>query len=239
MDPVLLATLLGGTRVGELAGSFSGNQGGMTGGQINDQRFMNDFAWKQSLRQEEFQRDLATHGIRMRVADAEAAGLHPLVGAGINPAGGSPVSVNFGGVGGGGGPNRWERAASVVGQMGQDIGRSITATASADEKAMQALQMERAKSETSRSFAEAAIANRQLQEMLKPPMPQAAYKQYVMPDGTLVWAPTPEYAEGLKVDPVRMWDQSIFRRRTGGTGEGRFSRFRKFHKQVFGLERRK
>lgn len=140
MNPAILqgmGGILGG--IGSV-GSLFGSSGGMTQGQMRDQRFMNDFAWKQSLRQEQFQNQLATHGIRMRVADAEAAGLHPLAALGTMPSGGSPVTAAF--VGSGGSPSRSNLWEGLRG-MGQDISRSAMAMATPEEKAYKALQLER------------------------------------------------------------------------------------------------
>lgn len=78
------------------------------------------------------QREFAENGIRMRVTDAVAAGLHPLVGAGVNP-----VSYNPIGVGG--------DSASSVGyspsHMGQDVSRAIQATRTATERAEDMLRL--------------------------------------------------------------------------------------------------
>lgn len=93
------------------------------------------------LQQEKF----AQQGIRWKVADATAAGLHPLAALGaqvISPSGfnvgsASPVSVNT------------EAPSTDLGSMGQDISRAISAMGTQEEKLsdyqtkLQALQLER------------------------------------------------------------------------------------------------
>lgn len=72
----------------------------------------------QSKRQEYAQREFAKHGIRWKVADAKAAGLHPLAALGAAGAAYSPVAA----------------AGSDLGSIGQDISRSIDATRTAEER---------------------------------------------------------------------------------------------------------
>lgn len=72
------------------------------------------------------QREFAQHGIRWKVADAKAAGVHPLYAIGAPPLNYSPVSVglnepSFG-------------MAEALARTGQDIGRSIQATRSGEER---------------------------------------------------------------------------------------------------------
>lgn len=72
------------------------------------------------------QRDFAKQGIRWRVEDAQAAGIHPLyaLGAQVNAA--SPVPVGDIGVG---------NASNFAG-MGQDISRAIDSTRTANERSI-------------------------------------------------------------------------------------------------------
>lgn len=70
---------------------------------------------------QQMQREFAQSGIRWRVEDAKAAGLHPLAALGAQTTSFSPVSV--GDVGGG------------FSAAGQDIGRAISAMKTKDEKA--------------------------------------------------------------------------------------------------------
>lgn len=84
------------------------------------------------------QREFAQHGIRWKVADAQAAGVHPLFALGANTTSFSPIST-FQPSGDAVGP--------LVAQAGQNLGRAIASTSTAEERQkglMAALQLERA-----------------------------------------------------------------------------------------------
>lgn len=72
---------------------------------------------------EQTQREFAQHGIRWKVADAQAAGLHPLAALGSQTTSFSPVSVGG------------DAAKLDLGSMGQDIGRAIKAATTQEERA--------------------------------------------------------------------------------------------------------
>lgn len=80
-----------------------------------------------------YQRQFAQHGIRWKVADAKAAGLHPLAALGAQTTSFQPVSVG-----------------SDFGSAGQDISRAIQANQTKEQrvdgttKQMQHLQLQRA-----------------------------------------------------------------------------------------------
>lgn len=81
------------------------------------------------------QREFAQHGIRWRVEDAKAAGIHPLYALGAQTHSFSPVQVGS------------ENPAGAFADMGQDISRAIDATRTADERTnsrLEALTLERA-----------------------------------------------------------------------------------------------
>lgn len=89
--------------------------GGMTSGIIERafERGRQDY-WKEQdqqwneenqKREHGFQREMAQHGIRWRVEDAMAAGLHPLFALGAQLPGGSPAPISIGGVGEASAPN--------------------------------------------------------------------------------------------------------------------------------------
>ncbi|UDN67888.1 DNA pilot protein [robinz microvirus RP_172] len=70
----------------------------------------------------ELQKDFAQQGIQWKVADAKAAGLHPLAALGAQTTSYAPVSV--------GGPS----IASGVASAGQDISRAVDATRTSGQK---------------------------------------------------------------------------------------------------------
>lgn len=167
MDPLIASALISGG-----ANLFSSGMGfigkGSSDTALNDQRFMNDFAWKQALRQEDLQRDLIHHGIRWRTEDAQRSGIHPLAALGISPAGGQSVGVNFM-------PtdsmreNRWDRAADMTRQLGQDVSRAVSATATPEEKAMRAAQLATQISQKNALDAETALKMAQAEDIRKNP----------------------------------------------------------------------
>lgn len=85
----------------------------------------NQAAEAHALRQEQLQREFAQNGIRWRVEDAKAAGLHPLMAVGAPTANYSPVSV---------GHIAENGMSSALASMGQDIGRAVNATRTGRER---------------------------------------------------------------------------------------------------------
>lgn len=86
--------------------------------------------------QAELQKEFAQNAIRWKVADAKAAGVHPLYALGANTVSYSPVSVGDTSIG------------SALSDMGQDVGRAVEAVQSQPErdaaKKLTLLQLERA-----------------------------------------------------------------------------------------------
>lgn len=77
-----------------------------------------------SKRNAAMQREFAQQGIRWKVADAKAAGIHPLYALGASTTSFSPsyVGADYSGLGRG------------LGEMGQDISRAVNATRTEDER---------------------------------------------------------------------------------------------------------
>lgn len=98
------------------------------GGVMNQNAQENANAANQALQQTQmaYQHEANTHGIRWKVQDAIAAGLHPLAALGVSPASGFSASVG-----------RQEPESGLgdsVKGMGQDITRAIQATRTAGER---------------------------------------------------------------------------------------------------------
>lgn len=102
------------------------------------------------------QREFAQMGVRWRVADANAAGIHPLFALGAGGAAAAP-SYQVGG-------------QSSLGQMGQDVSRAIHSTRTQEERALAVLQLERAGLEN--QLLETQIHNLQASQF-GPPLPSA------------------------------------------------------------------
>lgn len=88
----------------------------IAGGLISNRASRNQAAAEQAA-----QREFAQHGIRWKVADAKAAGIHPLYALGASTHSYSPVMAG-------------DSLGAALGQAGQDIGRAIHATATAAER---------------------------------------------------------------------------------------------------------
>lgn len=134
MDIAAIGSLLGG------AGQAAGGIAGLFGGGARDMTAVNQsFAQNQFNANMAMQKEFAQNGIRWRVADAKAAGLHPLAAVGAAGASFSPV-ISSGGDSGGT-PNR-DIGASLA-NMGQGIGRAVAATQSPQEKVLTAFEIAR------------------------------------------------------------------------------------------------
>lgn len=100
------------------------------------QKGENNRQWDLAQQQMQMQKEFAQNGIRWRVQDAEAAGLHPLAALGTMPSSYSPVQAMFTDAG----PTYsepWSR-------MGQNLYRAYQAQMSPTEKKMEALKVQNA-----------------------------------------------------------------------------------------------
>lgn len=92
-------------------------------------------------------KEAAQMGIRWRVADAKAAGLHPLFALGGGAATYSPAPVTA--------------MADAIGRMGQDLSRAAGAQTTPSEKEARDLQLQLVRSQIAESDARTALANSQ------------------------------------------------------------------------------
>lgn len=107
------------------------------------------------------QREFAQQGIRWKVADAKAAGIHPLYALGANT--NMPSSAYVGST----------SMGNAISNMGQDISRAVAATRTADERAATALALEN--QALSNEFLRAQIQGQQQRnaQQIGPGMPSA------------------------------------------------------------------
>lgn len=108
-----------------LAGAGLGFIGDMYGSHLNRRE-----SRAAEARNREMQEQFARNGLRWRMEDAQAAGIHPLAALGFNPSQPSPVAVGDTGVG------------DAYSRLGQNIGRAVSATQTAWERKMNAAQLE-------------------------------------------------------------------------------------------------
>lgn len=128
MEPVTMGALIaGGAAIA----------GGLIGADSTD---------KTNARNEQLQRDFAQKGIQWRVADAKAAGIHPLAALGASVPSASPSFV-AGDLG------------ESVARAGQHIGDYVSRSPSAEQRALTQLQMEQIKASTQKDLAQANYWN--------------------------------------------------------------------------------
>lgn len=131
------------------------------------QRDANEEAMHANLQQAQADRDLqkefAQMGIRWKVADAQAAGIHPLFALGGQTASYTPVSNSIM-------PDT--SMADAMAGMGQNIHRAIGQTRTAEEKEMAALNLASARTQLEGQQLDNAIRASQLQKLgsTQPPM---------------------------------------------------------------------
>lgn len=119
------------------------------------------------------QREFAQQGIRWRVADAKAAGIHPLYAMGAQLPSASPTTFI---------PGETGHFGRSVAEAGQDIGRAIDATRTAPEKnraRLEALTLERGELEN--ELLRSKIAREKAQ--VGPPLPMAGASTFMPGQG--------------------------------------------------------
>lgn len=124
------------------------------------------------------QREFAQNGIQWRVADAKAAGIHPIYALGSGGASFSPVSAAF---------QSDTSLPNALASAGQDVGRAIDKTRTASQRmdargeAATALQLEGLKLDNDLKRAEIASKTARLRaDQVGPPMPASA-DAYLIP----------------------------------------------------------
>lgn len=119
MEWATLGPLLGGA--GQAAGGLASLFGGGGGSQQN-------YIGSAANQQLNFQMAAAANGIRWRVADAEAAGIHPLYALGAPTFNPGPTSFDVGS------PSPRHDIGGALSNMGQGIDRAVRATQTSPEK---------------------------------------------------------------------------------------------------------
>lgn len=125
-------------------------------------------------RNRQMQSEFAKHGVRWRVEDAKAAGLHPLYALGANI---PTYSPSYSGIG------------ESIQNMGQDVTRAIRATSTDTEKLQSDLQLQLLRSQIKESDARANLLDSQAsrsRQTSTPPMGRGL----TLPFGTLRTSPT-------------------------------------------------
>lgn len=138
------------------------------GGQYLSAQSSNDTSAANAALQYQYQKEFAQNGIRWRVADAKAAGIHPLAALGAQTFSYNPVAVQAGDNG----------VGRALASMGQGIDRAVNAKALAEERALD-MQLKNAQianvnAQTDAVRAQAAASRAATaRSALPPPMPRA------------------------------------------------------------------
>lgn len=155
----------------------------------------------------QLQEDFAKNGIQWRVADAEKAGLSPLVGAGVSEPSYSPVSMNIeppvvGHVQG------YGRSFS---ELGQDVSRALAATQSPEDRTAQALSLEHQQLEN--DLLRTQIVNSRIGRMnsaqLGPGIPVSDHSLMIDRDGYSYSVPSEAYARDSRGMLMPNWRWSL------------------------------
>lgn len=140
------------------------------------------------------QKEFAQNGIRWKVADAKAAGIHPIYALGGSTSSFTPVSSNFA---------TDTSLPNAFAAAGQDIGRAVNATRSASDRVdaftrtSQALQLENMSLQNDNLRSEIASKAARLVQQQNPPMPSVA-DRFLIPGQAQTSLPS-----GIKFDPMK------------------------------------
>lgn len=148
---------IAGTVAGSAAfGPVGGAVGGMIGGAYSDDQRRKEQAemdarnWERNVA---LQKEFAQHGIRWKVEDAKAAGIHPLVGLGAQTHSASPISVGS------------ISEPSMMASMGQDLTRAITSTQNQQDRQLTQLSIQGAQLDVEGKAIDNQIKKSQLTKM--------------------------------------------------------------------------
>lgn len=153
----------------------------------------------------EMQREFAKNGVRWRVEDAVAAGLHPLAALGVNPASASPVSASVFPAD----TSRRDTALHTLSGMSQDILRARLAKTTTDERLMNDALVTKTMAEADAATAMAEESRRRTALMGVPPPMPTKYRSFMLPDGTTEDMYSSDYSQAVMSDPLGMWASSI------------------------------
>jgi len=144
--------------------------GGLMGKQSADSA--RDAQMQMNERNIALQKEFAQQGIQWKVADAKAAGIHPIYALGGSTASFTPVSSNFASD---------TSMPNAIASAGQDIGRAVNATRTQSQRGdaftrtTNALQLERMGLENEVLRTEIASKTGRLRTQMNPPFPGDAY----------------------------------------------------------------
>ncbi|QCS37358.1 DNA pilot protein [Tortoise microvirus 92] len=165
MDPITAAAVISGgaTIIGGLMNRDSQNSANAQNMEINRQNA-------------ELQKEFAQNGLRWKVSDAKAAGIHPLAALGASTTSYAPAAI---------GVESNNAMGNAVAGMGQDISRAVAATQTANEREMAEMAKQSLHLDLQGKSLDNAIRASQLAKLnatqIGPPMPSAGTKPVPSP----------------------------------------------------------
>lgn len=145
---------IAGGAVGGPAGAMIGGSLGSIPGQIIGQKDAERKQREANERNEALQREFAQNGIRWKVADAKAAGIHPLAALGAQTTSYQSSTQ----------PEP-SMLADMSARMGQDVSRAVSATRTSEERALAQLQIQGAQLELEGRALDNQLKQSQLQKL--------------------------------------------------------------------------
>lgn len=199
-NPVMLgANLLAGGMDWIAADKDRRSQEGINSQNVEAQNAANAQSMALARENMDMQREFAKFGIRWRVEDAAAAGLHPMAALGASGAQASPVHAAFNA------PMRSPVSKGdswrALSNMGQNIGRAVVATQTAQERAYEALRLVNMQKQNDLIDAQASLARAEALQLGKGPAMPATGQWMVNRDGSKSWVPSNEYAVAANALP--------------------------------------
>lgn len=191
IDPGTAAIAAGGISAGsDLLGGLMGSSASKKAAQFNAD-LQKEFAW---------------NGIRWRVEDAKAAGIHPLYALGAQTTSFSPIPIST------------DSMSTAMHGMGQDISRAMLAKATADERhdnTIGKLAVRRAELENQLLESQIAKTNAQLPPPLPsdtpwreaPSIPTVNFGH--LPDGGITAVPSQDFTDRTEDDFISKIEWSI------------------------------
>lgn len=156
------------------------------------------------------QREFAQNSIRWRVADARAAGIHPIYALGAPTISASPSYV---------GATADNSMGAALANAGQDIGRAINATRTTPERVLALqeaqLRLESLKLDNDVKRASLASSVMRLAQNSNPPMPAIGDGDFVVPEASKSEERPPLMLFGKRVytpsgtSPMKAWEDQI------------------------------
>lgn len=181
---------------------------------------------KQIQKQIDAQKEFAQQGIRWRVDDANAAGIHPLYALGANTHSFSPIGI-------GGSP-----LGEGIAAAGQEFGRAVQAKGTQAERLFnqKIMQLQLQRGELENQLLASQIARINTPSQMPPAMPQVGMSpaerfgitgqadKYVMPVPERFGGTIPGTGQVLNVPLERIWDPSAPWREPGAVADSGFAR---------------